>query len=126
MGRGRLARVMVSGRPSGPTALRTHNRQCTLTVLRRQQVGDVGVKETGGSSCVHCSEPVAVPALKLLKLLVSPQTSASIMPVLSHATVPQVKNPWPNVDAHSGVILQYYGITEEGKCLGGASGATAR
>lgn len=26
----------------------------------------------------------------------------------------QVKNPWPNVDAHSGVILQYYGITEEG------------
>ena len=26
---------------------------------------------------------------------------------------PQVKNPWPNVDAHSGVLLQYYGITEE-------------
>jgi hypothetical protein len=25
----------------------------------------------------------------------------------------QVKNPWPNVDAHSGVLLQYYGITEE-------------
>lgn len=24
----------------------------------------------------------------------------------------QVKNPWPNVDAHSGVLLQYYGITE--------------
>jgi len=25
----------------------------------------------------------------------------------------KVKNPWPNVDAHSGVLLQYYGITEE-------------
>jgi citrate synthase len=26
----------------------------------------------------------------------------------------KVKNPWPNVDAHSGVLLQYYGIREEG------------
>jgi Citrate synthase, C-terminal domain len=25
---------------------------------------------------------------------------------------PQVKNPWPNVDAHSGVLLQYYGMKE--------------
>jgi len=25
----------------------------------------------------------------------------------------KVKNPWPNVDAHSGVLLQYYGIREE-------------
>lgn len=25
----------------------------------------------------------------------------------------QVKNPWPNVDAHSGVLLQYYGLKEE-------------
>uniref|UniRef100_A0A7S3YYQ6 Citrate synthase n=1 Tax=Lotharella globosa TaxID=91324 RepID=A0A7S3YYQ6_9EUKA len=24
----------------------------------------------------------------------------------------KVKNPWPNVDAHSGVLLQYYGFTE--------------
>lgn len=24
-----------------------------------------------------------------------------------------MKNPWPNVDAHSGVLLQYYGIKEE-------------
>jgi citrate synthase len=24
----------------------------------------------------------------------------------------KVKNPWPNVDAHSGVLLQYYGMTE--------------
>lgn len=24
----------------------------------------------------------------------------------------KVKNPWPNVDAHSGVLLQYYGIKE--------------
>jgi citrate synthase len=25
----------------------------------------------------------------------------------------KVKNPWPNVDAHSGVLLQYYGMREE-------------
>eukprot|EP00183_Erythrolobus_madagascarensis_P002698 CAMPEP_0185849672 /NCGR_PEP_ID=MMETSP1354-20130828/4106_1 /TAXON_ID=708628 /ORGANISM="Erythrolobus madagascarensis, Strain CCMP3276" /LENGTH=473 /DNA_ID=CAMNT_0028550249 /DNA_START=34 /DNA_END=1455 /DNA_ORIENTATION=+ len=25
----------------------------------------------------------------------------------------KVKNPWPNVDAHSGVLLQYYGLTEQ-------------
>jgi citrate synthase len=24
----------------------------------------------------------------------------------------QVKNPWPNVDAHGGVLLNYYGLTE--------------
>jgi citrate synthase len=24
----------------------------------------------------------------------------------------KVKNPWPNVDAHSGVLLQYFGLTE--------------
>lgn len=24
----------------------------------------------------------------------------------------KVKNPWPNVDAHSGVLLQYYGMRE--------------
>lgn len=24
----------------------------------------------------------------------------------------KVKNPWPNVDAHSGALLQYYGMTE--------------
>lgn len=24
----------------------------------------------------------------------------------------KVKNPWPNVDAHSGVLLQHYGMTE--------------
>ncbi|KAI9362217.1 citrate synthase [Pilaira anomala] len=25
----------------------------------------------------------------------------------------KTKNPWPNVDAHSGVLLQYYGLTEQ-------------
>lgn len=25
----------------------------------------------------------------------------------------KVKNPWPNVDAHSGVLLQHYGLVEE-------------
>ncbi|KAL9334252.1 hypothetical protein Peur_074391 [Populus x canadensis] len=24
----------------------------------------------------------------------------------------KVKNPWPNVDAHGGVLLNYYGLTE--------------
>lgn len=24
----------------------------------------------------------------------------------------KIKNPWPNVDAHSGVLLQYYGMKE--------------
>lgn len=32
--------------------------------------------------------------------------------IISVACSPQVKNPWPNVDAHSGVLLQYYGIKE--------------
>lgn len=44
-------------------------------------------------------------------------TALSCMPSeRAHQTLPlhlQVKNPWPNVDAHSGVLLQYYGITEE-------------
>jgi citrate synthase len=26
--------------------------------------------------------------------------------------VGKIKNPWPNVDAHSGVLLNHYGITE--------------
>jgi citrate synthase len=26
----------------------------------------------------------------------------------------KTKNPFPNVDAHSGVLLQYYGLTEQG------------
>merc|ERR1711998_549275 len=25
----------------------------------------------------------------------------------------KTKNPWPNVDAHSGVLLQHYGLNEE-------------
>ncbi|KAG9554264.1 hypothetical protein KCV04_g19740, partial [Aureobasidium melanogenum] len=25
----------------------------------------------------------------------------------------KTKNPYPNVDAHSGVLLQYYGLTEQ-------------
>lgn len=25
----------------------------------------------------------------------------------------KVKNPWPNVDAHSGVLLQHYGLKEQ-------------
>ena len=26
----------------------------------------------------------------------------------------KAKNPWPNVDAHSGILLQHYGLTEMG------------
>jgi citrate synthase len=29
------------------------------------------------------------------------------------ASTGKVKNPWPNVDAHSGVLLQHYGLKEE-------------
>ncbi len=35
------------------------------------------------------------------------------LPASAPAPAVQIKNPWPNVDAHSGVLLQYYGITEE-------------
>jgi citrate synthase len=27
-------------------------------------------------------------------------------------TFGKIKNPWPNVDAHSGVLLNHYGLTE--------------
>ncbi|XP_049415719.1 citrate synthase, mitochondrial [Solanum stenotomum] len=33
-----------------------------------------------------------------------------VPPVLTE--LGKVKNPWPNVDAHSGVLLNYYGLTE--------------
>ena len=33
------------------------------------------------------------------------------MPEVLKATG-KVKNPWPNVDAHSGVLLQHYGLRE--------------
>jgi len=46
------------------------------------------------------------PLVKLVKQLyrVAP-------PVLTEQG--KTKNPWPNVDAHSGVLLQYYGLKEE-------------
>ena len=37
---------------------------------------------------------------------------SSVAPPRIIALPPQVKNPWPNVDAHSGVLLQYYGMKE--------------
>lgn len=36
-----------------------------------------------------------------------------VIPLQLVSVAVQVKNPWPNVDAHSGVLLQYYGITEQ-------------
>lgn len=34
----------------------------------------------------------------------------TVPPILTE--LGKVKNPWPNVDAHSGVLLQYYGLKE--------------
>ena len=44
------------------------------------------------------------------------------------AATGKVKNPWPNVDAHSGVLLQYYGIRGEpaGRWRGGVGGGGGR
>ena len=33
-----------------------------------------------------------------------------VPPILE--TIGKIKNPWPNVDAHSGALLEYYGMTE--------------
>merc|ERR1711872_506087 len=41
--------------------------------------------------------------------------SGQVVPGYGHAVLRKtgkVKNPWPNVDAHSGVLLQYYGMKE--------------
>ena len=32
--------------------------------------------------------------------------------IIANAFPPQTANPFPNVDSHSGVLLQYYGLTE--------------
>lgn len=45
--------------------------------------------------------------------LPTPPPRALLILLLRLAPAVQIKNPWPNVDAHSGVLLQYYGITEE-------------
>ncbi|ELK15279.1 Citrate synthase, mitochondrial [Pteropus alecto] len=39
---------------------------------------------------------------------------AQLYKIVPHVLLEQgkAKNPWPNVDAHSGVLLQYYGMTE--------------
>ncbi|RZF38055.1 hypothetical protein LSTR_LSTR006454 [Laodelphax striatellus] len=38
------------------------------------------------------------------------QIFKTVPPILTE--LGKVKNPWPNVDAHSGVLLQYYGLKE--------------
>ena len=45
--------------------------------------------------------------------LIAAGQNTRLVTTLLHIGVLQVKNPWPNVDAHSGVLLQYYGIKEE-------------
>ncbi|KAF7835934.1 citrate synthase, mitochondrial-like [Senna tora] len=45
-----------------------------------------------------------------LFLLVS-KLKEVVPPILTE--LGKVKNPWPNVDAHSGVLLNYFGLTEE-------------
>ena len=49
-----------------------------------------------------------LPDDKLFKLVA--QVYKIVPPVLLETG--KVKNPWPNVDAHSGVLLQYYGMKE--------------
>lgn len=49
-----------------------------------------------------------LPNDKLFKLV--SQLYKLVPPILMETG--KVKNPWPNVDAHSGVILQYYGLKE--------------
>jgi len=49
-----------------------------------------------------------LPDDKLFKLVASIYNV--VPPILT--SLGKVKNPWPNVDAHSGVLLQYYGMTE--------------
>ena len=41
-------------------------------------------------------------------------TFCQVFPPLCHVRVQagKAKNPWPNVDAHSGALLTYYGLTE--------------
>ncbi|KAG6795803.1 citrate synthase 2, mitochondrial [Apis mellifera caucasica] len=49
-----------------------------------------------------------LPDDKLFKLV--SQVFKVVPPILQETG--KVKNPWPNVDAHSGVLLQYYGMKE--------------
>merc|ERR1711953_495996 len=49
-----------------------------------------------------------LPDDKLFKLV--SQLYSLVPPILLETG--KVKNPWPNVDAHSGVLLQYYGMKE--------------
>merc|ERR1711977_647902 len=49
-----------------------------------------------------------LPNDKLFKLV--SQLYMLVPPILTETG--KVKNPWPNVDAHSGVLLQYYGMKE--------------
>jgi citrate synthase len=49
-----------------------------------------------------------LPKDKMFKLV--SQLYTVVPPILMETG--KVKNPWPNVDAHSGVLLQYYGMKE--------------
>merc|ERR1719318_1073996 len=49
-----------------------------------------------------------LPDDKLFKLV--SQLYMLVPPILLETG--KVKNPWPNVDAHSGVLLQYFGMKE--------------
>ena len=74
-------------------------------------------------SCRGNSAPTAIPAfsvsLEVLqplpicrKYAISIKRNIILLTSISSKILLQVKNPWPNVDAHSGVLLQYYGIRE--------------
>merc|ERR1712128_96722 len=53
-----------------------------------------------------------LPEDKLFKLV--SQLYMIVPPILLETG--EVKNPWPNVDAHSGVLLQYFGMKEMNYC----------
>ncbi|CAI7761605.1 unnamed protein product [Closterium sp. NIES-54] len=72
---------------------------------------------------LHCRYPTCTlaPSLPLhpLSSLIPPNPLSLLQVSNLYEVVPhilletgKVKNPWPNVDAHSGVLLQHYGLTE--------------
>lgn len=59
--------------------------------------------------CSHYKSKTATPFGSFVT-----NTIHTLLPTLPQVLLKtgKVKNPWPNVDAHSGVLLQYYGIRE--------------
>lgn len=56
--------------------------------------------------------PRSIHQLLLCTFYVYLHISTSYLTLACSQHKPQVKNPWPNVDAHSGVLLCHYGFTQ--------------